>query len=80
MPILSAIWCLFAYEIYGIKKCHDLIEAGIQLEGDLHSRGQFICRHRYAMGFINEPFAAGIIYSAVLASWIFLVFVVSSRH
>lgn len=63
---------LFAYEIFGIKKCHALIQAGQQIEGLLRVDGQFIHRPREVLGFINEPFAAGIIYPAVLAAWIFL--------
>ena len=66
---------LFAYEIYGIKKCHALIDAGKRLERDLRSDGQFIHRPREVIRFINEPFAAGIIYPAVLAAWTFLGFV-----
>ncbi len=63
---------LFAYEIYGIKKCGALILAGQQIENWLHSDGQFGRRPREVFGFINEPFAAGIIYPAVLAAWTFL--------
>jgi hypothetical protein len=32
---------LFAYEIYGIKKCHALTLGGKQMEGWLHSDGPF---------------------------------------
>lgn len=63
---------LFAYEIYGIKKCGALIVAGQQIENWLHSDGQFVRRPREVFGFINEPFASGIIYPAVLAAWTFL--------
>jgi len=41
----------------------------------LRSDGQFFHRPREVINFINEPFAAGIIYPAVLAAWIFLGFV-----
>ena len=50
---------LFAYEIYGIKKCGALIMAGQQIENWLRSDGQFGSRPREAFGFINEPFASG---------------------
>lgn len=63
---------LFAYEIYGIKKCGALITTGIQLESELRCDGQFKRRPREVLGVINEPFAAGIIYPAVLAAWAFL--------
>ena len=57
---------LFCYEIYGIRKCGRLIATGIQLETDLKVVGQFTRRPN---DYINEPFAAGIIYPAVLAGW-----------
>ncbi len=64
---------LFAYEIYGIKKCGALIVAGKQMESQLGIEGQFTSRPRGVLRDINEPFAAGIIYPAVLAAWAFLV-------
>ena len=64
---------LFSYEIYGIRKCGALIKAGKQLECLLSIKhGQFNKRPREVAGFINEPFAAGIIYPAVLAAWTYL--------
>jgi hypothetical protein len=63
---------LFAYEFYGIKKCDALIGAGKQIEGQLGIDGQFISRPRGVLRYINEPFAAGIIYPAVLAAWVYL--------
>jgi hypothetical protein len=64
---------LFAYEVYGIKKCDALIAAGKQIEGQLGiTDGQFTSRPRGLLGYINEPFAAGVIYPAVLAAWTFL--------
>jgi hypothetical protein len=66
---------LFFYELYGIKKCHALIDAGRKLEGDLDvdaQNGQFTKRPREVAGLINEPLAAGVIYPAVLAAWTFL--------
>lgn len=64
---------LYFYEIYGIRKCHALIEAGKQLETSLDiTDGQFTKRPRNVLYFINEPFAAGVIYPAVLAGWMFL--------
>ena len=63
---------LFFYEIYGIRKCHALIEAGKKLECKLRIIGQFRKRPRSVLGLINEAFAAGVIYPAVLAGWMFL--------
>lgn len=67
---------LFCYEIYGIRKCGALIGAGKQLERLLRIEdGQFTERPREVVWFINEPFAAGIIYPAVLAAWMYLALV-----
>jgi hypothetical protein len=63
---------LFAYELYGMKKCGALIEAGKRLEESLRIDGHFRGRPRELAGFINEPFASGIIYPAVMAAWIYL--------
>ncbi|MFX0194484.1 MAG: hypothetical protein ACFFCW_00055 [Candidatus Hodarchaeota archaeon] len=64
---------LFCFELHGIKKCTHLINVGSQLEKTLGiENGQFGERPRGVAGFINEPFAAGVIYPAVLAAWTFL--------
>jgi hypothetical protein len=64
---------LLCYEIYGIKKCGALIEAGRALEDLLNIKeGQFNKRPREVFCLINEPFAAAIIYRAVLAAWTWL--------
>ena len=63
---------LFAYEIYGIKKCHSLILTGQGMEIGLGVVGQFRSRPREAFHFINEPFAAAIIYPATLAAWTYV--------
>ena len=60
---------LFLYEIYGVKKCHCLIFEGRKIEEELDLKGQFRRRPREVAKFINEPFAAGLIYPAVLAAW-----------
>lgn len=62
---------LFVYEIYGIMKCTALINTGKQMEGLLGIGGQFQSR---PSSFFNEPFAAGLIYPAVLAAWSYLPF------
>jgi hypothetical protein len=63
---------LFFYEIYGIRKCHALIQAGVKLECTMGITGQFRKRPRNVLLVINEPFATGVIYPAVLAGWVFL--------
>ena len=64
---------LFFYEMYGIRKCDALIRAGKQLECSLGiTDGQFRKRPRSVLFVINEPFATGVIYPAVLAGWMFL--------
>lgn len=63
---------LFVYEIFGIRKCHELILAGQEMETQLGLNEQFLKRPHSILGQINEPFAAGVIYPAVLAAWAFL--------
>jgi hypothetical protein len=71
---------LLAYELFGIKKCHALIQAGqaLEREMDLPGRwpgkpaGQFIRRPNNLLWIVNEPFAAAMIYPAVLAAWTYL--------
>jgi hypothetical protein len=63
---------LFAYELYGMKKCGSLIDAGRRAEADMNVPGQFTNRPHSIAGLINEPFAAALVYPAVLAGWAFL--------
>ncbi len=64
---------LFAYELFGIKKCAALIGAGQRMERRLNvSYGQFNTRPPSIAGFVSEPFAACVIYSAVLSAWTFV--------
>jgi hypothetical protein len=73
---------LFVFEIYGIRKCTELINVGKNLEDSLGVKGQFRTRPdgvigfrripKRIAGFINEPFASGIIYPAVLGAWAFV--------
>jgi len=67
---------LFFYELYGIKKCTCLIKRGKHLEEKVLkvSDGQFATRPPGVALLINEPFAASLIYPAVLAAWTFLAF------
>jgi hypothetical protein len=63
---------LYAYEAFGIKKCHYLIGTGRRLEEAFNERGQFRSRPNAIIGHINEPFASALIYPASMASWLFL--------
>ena len=64
---------LFSLELFGIRKCGALIDAGKQMEREkLVISGQFTSRPRDICGLVNEPFAAAVIYPAVLAAWIYL--------
>jgi len=64
---------LFSYEVYGIRKCHALINAGRAMEASLGlAAGQFQNRPREVLRHVNEPFAAAIIYPAVMAAWTYL--------
>jgi hypothetical protein len=70
---------LFFYEIFGMRRCHDLILCGILLEDMLKHPGQFHVRHRIVGRVINEPFAAGIIYPAAMAAWTYLALFYTAR-
>jgi hypothetical protein len=70
---------LFSYEIFGMRRCHDLICLGKHLEGLLGHPGQFAVRHRIVGSVINEPFAAGIIYPATMAAWTYLALFYKAR-
>jgi hypothetical protein len=63
---------LFAYELFGIKRCHYLIETGQRLEFQLGVRGQFRSRPSRLLGIVNEPGASALIYPASMAAWLFL--------
>ena len=73
---------LFALEIFGIRKCTALIAVGASLETKAGSvgHGQFADRPPGVLGFIAEPLAAGIIYPAVLATWIYFVLHLARRE
>ena len=62
---------LFSYELHSMKKCGALIDAGQRMEKCLNIYGQFKRRPQEVAGFIDEPFAASVIYPASLAGWIF---------
>jgi hypothetical protein len=66
---------LLCYEVYGIRKCGALIGTGQQIEEECGVAGQFTSRPN---DFVNEPFAAAVIYPAVLAAWVFLALFASN--
>jgi hypothetical protein len=63
---------LMFFEVYGIRKCGALIQAGKKMEQQSKVLGQYTCRPPSIGYHINEPFASGIIYPAVLASWVYM--------
>ena len=69
--VLVTLGLLF-YEIHGIKKCAQLIMHGSEIERKLGFSGQFKTHPEYAVHFINEPFAAAVIYPAVLGAWTYV--------
>ena len=72
---------LFSYELHGMKKCGALIHLGSEIETfDLHmADGPFSTRPPRLAGFIDEPFAASVIYPATLAAWVFLALALESH-
>ncbi|MET0417425.1 MAG: hypothetical protein ABW022_15545 [Actinoplanes sp.] len=79
---------LFAYELFCIKKCHRLLQAGEDLESKFGlplgagptPAGQFLRRPGSLLKIVNEPFAAALIYPAVLSAWTFLAFFPPENH
>ncbi|MBI1278697.1 MAG: hypothetical protein GC179_11275 [Anaerolineaceae bacterium] len=63
---------LFVFEIYGIRKCKELIETGKVLETQMGVIGQFLTRPDGVWDKFDEPTAAALIYPAVLAAWLFV--------
>lgn len=66
---------LFIYEIRGIFRCSNLIERGREIEDKLHVKGQFfVCvQEKKAKSVFDAKLAACVIYSTVLAAWLFTV-------
>jgi hypothetical protein len=67
---------LLIYELFGIKRCQELIKEGEKLEEEMlkngmEVRGQFTNRG-YQFLFVSKPLAAAFIYSAALAAWTYL--------
>lgn len=62
---------LFLQEIDGLKRGHDLIITGAKLEKALGVEGQFLNRRRGSFVSNITP-GSSLIFSAVLAGWIFI--------
>jgi len=60
---------LLFYELRGVQRCIGLATLGKSLERKMKVSGQFVCWPHSIGRFINEPLAAGFVYSAVLAAW-----------
>ncbi|MFD9324299.1 hypothetical protein [Streptomyces sp. NPDC060065] len=63
---------LYAYELYGIRKCTSLIKAGTVIEREWQVCGQFATRPPAIVRLVDEPFAAALVYPAVIAGWLYL--------
>lgn len=71
---------LLVYELNGVKRCRELIDEGKDLERGMQLRnGQFINRHDPTFSIVTKPFAAAVIYPAVLAAWTYLALFVDHR-
>lgn len=70
---------LFSFELYGIRKCSELIRTRKKLELGQNVQGQFVSRPHGIFNVVNEPFASGVVYSAILSSWTMLWFVQISQ-
>ena len=70
---------LFSYELHGMTKCGALIHGGKAIEEELRIiDGPFSARPQRLAGFIDEPFAASVIYPTTLAAWVFLALALTS--
>lgn len=63
---------LLILELRGIQRCIRIISVGTHLEEKMNIRSQFSLMPKPFPSFIDVPIAAGIIYPAVLAAWMFL--------
>jgi len=66
---------LYAFELYGMKKCHALIQTGMHLEERMGDVGQFRTRPKPVARLLYEPFAGAMIYPAVISAWTLIAMV-----
>lgn len=64
---------LLIYELKGIHKCTQFIKRGMNIENKFKTIGQFSDLWHNGSNIINEPVAAGLIYSIVLAAWMYII-------
>jgi hypothetical protein len=69
---------LLCYEERGIQSCVRLVTVGQELETAMGVHGRFLSRPRSVLRLVNEPLAAGVVYSTVTSAWIFLAILSSS--
>lgn len=62
---------LFIYDLRAIQIRHEIIKAGKDIEKMLQIRGQFSARPPGSLQFIHDLGGSTLIYSAVIAGWIF---------
>jgi hypothetical protein len=65
---------LYFYEFLANLRCEHLIKTGKQLEALLAVSGPYTERPTGLVGFVNEAYLARVIYSVVLAAWIYGAF------
>lgn len=64
---------LLVFELKGIHKCTQFIYVGKTIEKEkFKTEGQFVELWEKGSSYINEPVAAGLIYSVVLTAWLFI--------
>jgi hypothetical protein len=69
---------LLCYEERGIQRCVRLATVGRQLESRMMVEGRFHQWPHSVGRIINEPFASGLIYSAMLSAWIYVALTCTS--
>lgn len=65
---------LLFYELRGVQRCIRLANLGRLIEEKHGILGQFSGWPHSVLRFINEPIAAGFIYSVVLGAWSYIAF------
>jgi hypothetical protein len=76
---------LLTYELFGIKRCRELMEEGEALEKAMLEKGKEVQRGQFTnlgdeFPFVSKPLAAALIYPAVLAAWTYLALYEDGNH
>lgn len=69
---------LLCFEARGFQRCLRLVTVGQALERSMKIKGWFTRWPHSVRRIINEPFASGLIYSAVFAAWIYVALMSAS--